>query len=217
MVYPSWLDVLGLVERRNPADIQIREGDLRDLRVYSEVPVSFVVDRILLPVPKSSSHEEVVLEEIAQSPPYAKDYDAIPGAHPTEWPLRFDISGWGLVSAWRGGTCIGGAVLVQGSPDVDMLEGRDDLAVLWDFRVAPQERRTGVGSALFAGVERWARSRGCTELKVETKNINVPACRFYRSRGFTLRDVNEGAYPELPKEIQLLWYKRLRQRSGRVL
>ncbi len=101
-----------------------------------------------------------------------------------------------------------------GFPDVDMLEGRDDLAVLWDFRVAPQERRTGVGSALFAGVERWARSRGCTELKVETQNINVPACRFYRSRGFTLRDVKEGAYPELPKEIQLLWYKRLRQRSG---
>jgi hypothetical protein len=46
-------------------------------------------------------------------------------------------------------------------------------------------------------------------LKVETQQINVPACRFYAARGFVLRAVNESAYDGLPEEFQLLWYKSL--------
>ena len=52
-----------------------------------------------------------------------------------------------------------------------MLGGRDDLAVLWDIRVSPPERGTGVGSALFRAAEDWAGTRGCTWLKIETQNI----------------------------------------------
>jgi hypothetical protein len=58
-------------------------------------------------------------------------------------------------------------------------------------------------------LSRWARSRGCVELKVETQNINVPACLFYAGQGCQLRTVNRGAYPDLPHEIQLLWHKDL--------
>jgi hypothetical protein len=50
--------------------------------------------------------------------------------------------------------------------------------------------------------------RGARVLKVESQNTNVPACRFYAGRGFLLRAVRRGAYPELPHEIQLLWYSR---------
>ena len=67
----------------------------------------------------------------------------------------------------------------------------------------------GVGSALLAAGESWAQARSAHILKVETQNTNVPACRFYASRGFVLRDVRRGAYPELPTEVQLLWYKDL--------
>ncbi len=88
-----------------------------------------------------------------------------------------------------------------------MLEGRDDLAVLWDVRVATEFRRRGVGSALFEAVEAWAQARGCSSLKVETQNINVGACRFYEGRGFELRVVDPLAYPEFPNETQMLWYK----------
>jgi len=35
----------------------------------------------------------------------------------------------------------------------------------------------------------------------------VPACRFYEARGFALEAIDPLAYPELPKEIQFLWYK----------
>jgi hypothetical protein len=49
--------------------------------------------------------------------------------------------------------------------------------------------------------------RGCRRLKVETQNTNVPACRLYASQGCTLGAIHRFAYPELPEEIQLLWYK----------
>ena len=90
-----------------------------------------------------------------------------------------------------------------------MLEGRSDLAVLWDIRVQPDARRSGVGSALFEAAERWSREQGCAQLKVETQNTNAPACRFYQRHGCRLARVNRNAYPTLPEEIQLLWYKEL--------
>lgn len=90
-----------------------------------------------------------------------------------------------------------------------MLHGQDDVALLWDIRVAPDARGRGIGSALLAEVERWSVERGAQCLEVETQNINVPACRFYEAHGFELRRVNPRAYPELPHETQLLWYKRL--------
>ena len=51
--------------------------------------------------------------------------------------------------------------------------------------------------------------KGCHQLKVETQDINVPACRFYAANGFELREANRGAYGNLPNEMQLLWYKQL--------
>jgi GNAT superfamily N-acetyltransferase len=90
-----------------------------------------------------------------------------------------------------------------------MLEGRNDLAVLWDIRVAPEFRGQNIGSTLFAAAQAWALARGARQLKVETQNINVPACRFYARQGCVLRAIERLAYPELPDEIQMLWYKDL--------
>ena len=92
------------------------------------------------------------------------------------------------------------------TPGLDMLEGRTDLACLWDVRVHPDRRREGVGSLLFQHCAEWARSKGCWRLKIETQNINVPACKFYADRGCELRAIHPGAYPELPDETQMLWY-----------
>ena len=82
--------------------------------------------------------------------------------------------------------------------------------MLWDLRVHPDARRQKAGSALFAAAAAWAQSKGCSELKVETQNTNVPACRFYAEQKCVLRQVNRNAYPSLPSEIQSLWYKHLR-------
>ena len=82
--------------------------------------------------------------------------------------------------------------------------------VLWDLRGrSPEARRLGIGSDLFAATERWAIARGCRQLKVETQNVNVAACEFYSSRGCQLGAIHRFAYPDLPHEVQFLWYKNL--------
>jgi GNAT superfamily N-acetyltransferase len=142
--------------------------------------------------------------------PYVKDYDAIDGEGPLCWRRRFDVSNWTLFTARVSGRPVGGAAVAFNTPGLTMLEGRRDLSVLWDIRVAPDARGNGIGSALFERVEAWAQAHGCRQLKVETQHINVRACGFYARHGCTLRAVHHSAYHELPEEIQLLWYKDLR-------
>ncbi len=89
-----------------------------------------------------------------------------------------------------------------------MLGGRDDLAVLWDIRVHPDWRGQGVGRRLFGRVVDWSRRRDCTQLKIETQNINVGACRFYGAQGCHLDGIIRGAYaePAIAHEVMLLWW-----------
>lgn len=46
-------------------------------------------------------------------------------------------------------------------------------------------------------------------IKVETQNINVPACRLYSKCGCVLGLMNRNAYEEFPDEVELLWCKEL--------
>ena len=90
-----------------------------------------------------------------------------------------------------------------------MLQGRADLAVLWDIRVAPNCRGRSVGRRLFEAAITWAQSQGCIEMHIETQNINVPACHFYQRMGCTLLRVVRDAYDKSPGEHQLIWCKAL--------
>lgn len=139
--------------------------------------------------------------------PWIKDYDAKEPV--ARWPERFDVTNWGLVVAYDGERRIGGAVIAVSTAGLHMLEGRSDLAVLWDIRVRPEARSGGTGTMLFRAVEAWSRDRDCRTLKIETQNINVPACRFYRRMGCKLGAIDRFAYTDLPDEAQLMWFKEL--------
>ncbi len=179
------------------------------LMEYASVPIAFTVRSVLDVAEPDAGSGGFTLTERRLDAPSVKDYDAIPGEHPAGWAERFDVSRWGVLDARVEGRRVGGAVVAFRTPGLDMLEGRDDLAVLWDIRVAPEARGQGVGSALFRAAEAWARARGCRQLKVETQNVNVAACRFYARQGCVLTSVHRGGYPSLPDEIQLLWHKDL--------
>ena len=71
-----------------------------------------------------------------------------------------------------------------------MLNGRSDLGVLWDIRVHPDSRHCGIGTRLFEYAAAWLRERGGVLMKVETQNVNVPACRFYAKQECLLGEVN---------------------------
>lgn len=189
--------------------MEIREESPSYLEEYARIPIAFEVSRILDLSLRSGGIGGFELVERPLTPTLVKDYDAVPGNHPTDWARRFDLSSWGFLSARLEDECVGGVVIAFDTPGLLMLEDRSDLAVVWDLRVSPHARRKGIGAALFAAAERWAKRRSCRRLKVETQNLNVPACRFYASQGCALGAIHRFAYPELPEEVQLLWYKDL--------
>jgi GNAT superfamily N-acetyltransferase len=191
-----------------PMIIDVAQEGQSDLAAYARVPIAFEVREVARPTTDAPSRTGIVLTTYPVAVPWLKDYDA-DGGDPTTWASRFDLSHWAMFAARVGGRRVGGAAVLFAAPDVDMLAGRPDVALLWDIRVAPGARGRGVGSALLTDVEAWAGSRSATWLEAETQDINVPACRFYERHGFVLREVNRGAYPGLPNETQLLWYKRL--------
>ena|SRR5438552_6390187 len=190
-------------------DLRIEEQPIARLDEHAQVPIAFVVERILGVSAPDSGLGGIRLTEAAVETPWVKDYDAIKGEGPTRWPKRFDTSNWGLIAAYDRRERIGGAVIAFNTADVHMLKSRGDLAVLWDIRVRPDSRSAGVGSVLFHAAEAWSRTRGCRVMKVETQNVNLPACRFYTRMGCTLGAINRRAYPERSDETQLLWFKDL--------
>ena len=194
---------MGRYERIQKVPIKIIEESLETLSEYEKVPIAFWVrSRFLI---DSSDKGLILVEEPVE--PYLKDYDVY--QRPSQWPERFDISHWGIFAAFDGENRIGGAAAAWKTPGLDMLENRDDLVCLWDLRVHPEYRKRGVGQILFEAATNWALDRQCSELKVETQDINVAACRFYERQGCELRVINKDAYPAEMNEIQLLWYRDL--------
>jgi GNAT superfamily N-acetyltransferase len=189
--------------------VEVREEPITALDEYASIPIAFDVGSIFDVRSAGNGLCEFLLTERHLDVPYVKDYDSISGERPTQWARQFDMSNWVLFAARAEGRLVGGAVVAFGTPSLNMLEGREELAILWDIRVSPEARGQGVGSALFRAAEAWARAKGCGHLKVETQNINVAACRFYARQGCVLRAVNHLAYAEFPEEVQLLWYKEL--------
>jgi GNAT superfamily N-acetyltransferase len=179
------------------------------LAKQAEIPVAFLVESVLDVSLVDGGFGGMVLSERPVEAPWVKDYVAIEGEGPTTWPERFDVSRWGLIRAHEGNRRLGGAVIAFDTPGVDMLEGRSDLAVIWDLRVHPDLRFSGVGTLLFRAGEDWARERACRTLRVETQNVNMPACRFYRKMGCSLAAIDRFAYVDLPDEVQLIWAKDL--------
>ena len=186
-------------------DREIREEPISSLAQHAEISIAFLVDQILEVSVLDGGLGGINLRERAVGVPYIKNYDDIKGEGPTRWPKRFDVTNWGLLGAYQGGLRVGGAVIAFKTPDLEMLGERSDVAALWDIRVRPDLRHSGIGSLLLRAVREWARRRGCAAIRIETQNVNLPACHFYARMGGELESINRVAYPELPDETQMIW------------
>jgi ribosomal protein S18 acetylase RimI-like enzyme len=176
------------------------------LTEYAQVPISFHGRSILEIQPSGEGFGGFILKEKTVEP-FSRDFDLLDS--PLLWPQCFDVSKWKLYMASSEGKPVGGAALVMNSAEIRMLEGKKDLACLWDIRVNPDWRGKGLGSALFRTVAREAKESGCLWLKIETQNNNVVANKFYRSQGCHLAQVHLHAYydvPECKDEVMLFWY-----------
>lgn len=148
----------------------------------------------------------VLLREVPVQP-YVKDLGRYGRAG--DYEKRFDISNWAFFMAFDDDAPVAGMTLVRNTPSVDLLDGRDDLCVLWDLRVSAPYKGRGIGQVLFDKAVRWTRRQGLAQIKIECQNNNVPACKFYSKQGAYLAAFDEYAYagkPGIQNEVQLIWY-----------
>ncbi len=177
---------------------------------YDAIPMSFLVDSRFRVEIVDSGFGGFRLVEEPVDPPWTKDYEEGEPDGARRWAKRWGAENWAYLLASNDGQVAGGAVIATRTPDAWMLDGRDDLAVLWDIRVHPDHQRIGVGRTLFDRAVEWSRSEGMTQLKIETQNNNVRACRFYASMGCELRSIIHHAYAtesrRWAEEVEFNWW-----------
>jgi ribosomal protein S18 acetylase RimI-like enzyme len=184
--------------------IEIRREDHNSLTAYAGISSMYEVCEVIDPLMPGTSAP--TLNRVASSS-RCKDYDAMPGNHPRDWPARFAIERARFLGAYGAGRRVGGAVVIVEGTDVVRLGGSPDFALLWDIRVAPDARGRGIGRTLLRAAEDTARDADAAGMVIETQNVNVAACELYARSGYTMTKVDANAYPELPGEVQVIWTK----------
>jgi len=175
---------------------------------YESIPMALTVESVLVLEPLAGGLGGIALVERPVTP-YVKDFRTHEDVGPRRWAERWDISNWAFFMALEDGHPVGGAAVAARTAGVDMLAGRDDLAVLWDIRVREEYKGRGVAGRLLDMALDWCRTRGLIQMKIECQNTNVPACRFYQRRGAVLSAIDAHAYhsaEEYRHEAQLIWY-----------
>jgi len=148
----------------------------------------------------------IILKEIPVNE-YIKDLGKYEIA--CEYEKHFDISNWVFYMAFDDKKPIAAITMASLTSNVIMLDGRDDLCVLWDIRVMNGYKHQGIGQKLFDLAIEWARKQGFKQMKIECQNNNVPACKFYQKQGAVLSKIDEYAYyndEEIRNEVQFIWY-----------
>jgi GNAT superfamily N-acetyltransferase len=178
--------------------------------LYAAIPIAYTVESVLRVEVLDGGLGGLQLVEEKLPTAYVKDYDKQGNDRPSAWVSEFDLSRWGILLARDGGHPVGGAAVAVGA-GVYLLDRfqRQDMAVLWDIRVAPDQRRRGTGKELFWRAADWARARGFGQLGIETQNVNVAACRFYARQGCELGAIHRFGYSgcaDVAQEAMLLWY-----------
>ena len=106
-----------------------------------------------------------------------------------------------------------GAGVAVGAPVYPLYRfERPDLSVLWEVRVDPDHRRSGVGTKFLAHAGARARASGYGQLGLEADSRNVGVCRFYARQGCELGAIHRFGYsgvPAVAEDAMLLWYLEL--------
>ena len=186
--------------------VKVTRAPLSFLKEYHKVSIRFSSDTIYPEELFIGKAEDIRLVE-TPVPPFIKDYDE--HESPYQWVEKWDISNWRILKAEMDGKYIAGAVIAYNTNGVNMLEGRDDIAVLWDIRVSPEHRGKKIGEKLFKEAVKFAEVKNCKFLKIETQNINVNACKFYKKMGCYLGEYSINEYKDFSDEIMMLWYYQI--------
>ncbi|MBQ6394208.1 GNAT family N-acetyltransferase [Candidatus Saccharibacteria bacterium] len=108
------------------------------------------------------------------------------GEIPEEWFKDVIASPWhDLLLAMDDDKVIGMATM-----SVTMGPGISKNAYLEDFVVSSSARRGGIGSALWAAMELWAKGKGCKRMEFTCGKGREVAQEFYKKRGAEVYETN---------------------------
>jgi ribosomal protein S18 acetylase RimI-like enzyme len=187
--------------------ITIEQADTSCFAQYDTIPMRVRVEREYRLIKPDNGLGGITFSETPIEP-YIKDFCVGKDESVTSW-AHWDLSHWGFFMAFDAEKPVGAAAVATRTDGVNMLCRREDLAVLWDIRVANDYKHQGVGSALFHAAVEWAKAQGMTQMKIECQNNNIPAVKFYHKQGAILGSVDEYAYynnPYAKGEVQFIWY-----------
>src|SRR4051812_29384075 len=99
--------------------IEISVEPITELAEYAIIPIAFEVRRVFdITVPLDGA-SDLMLTERGIENPYIKNYDAI--ENPLDWPRRFDMANWVMITARIDGYRVGGAIVAFNTAGLDML------------------------------------------------------------------------------------------------
>lgn len=187
--------------------ITYKQVDELYFKMYDEIPMLVNVKTVFAPRVVNNGLGGILFDEISVEP-YTRDLSHYEIA--SEYTEQFDISNWAIFMAFDGDRPVGGITTVSRTENVDMLDNREDLCVLWDIRVDDSYKGMGIGTTLFKMAVDWSKGNGLKQMKIECQTNNVSACKFYVKQGAILRVFNEYACINDPDareyEMQVIWY-----------
>ena len=181
--------------------IRYEEIDVSKLEEYGNIPFCYTTNK-KYEIKRIDNGKGGIKLELVDVPTFTKDF----GNNVNHWKELFDMSNWKFFVAYDEDKMIGGSIVATKTKNCNMLEGRDDLAVLWDIRVSEEYKGMGIGTKLVCMAKEYAKSNGFRELKIECQNTNPAAVNFYYKQGAKLGAINMYAYKDYPDEVQLLLY-----------
>jgi len=187
--------------------VRVLEVDFNMLPIYADLPISFMVESVFRVDSIGEGLGGIGLVE-QKVKPYMK-YNEQETDPPERWPGLFGEDRLNVLMAFKGSRPVGGAALILGfQPGISTPFDKEGVVALWDIRVHPDERRSGIGSMILRSSARWARERGCTYMRIETSSVNVPACKFYAKNGCNLVAVHRQGYAstKVSDESMLIWH-----------
>lgn len=174
--------------------IRIVPANAENIRHINAVNEPFEVTGRL--VPAFDGARWTFSEELFDEP-YAKSYPE----DDEDWARYLEQDGRAILLAFDGDDCVG---------RIRLRRDWNRYAFVEDIAVRAAWRGKGVGTALIAAAKAWAQERGLMGLALETQDMNLSACRFYRKLGFEIGGVNTMLYRNFKQpycdETAIFWY-----------
>ena len=157
-----------------PMTIEVTEEPITALSEYARVPILFTVECVLDVTNPGDGPGGFALSERRLEVPYEKDYDAIPGEGPLQWPRRFNLSNWAFFMARCATRVVGGGRPSQSTHWSQRCWKGD---VIWQsYGTFESPRMLDAKALVLPCSKEWRYGRSCTGVGSSRSKLRIRTC-----------------------------------------